>query len=39
VYELAADRGVELVHEPVFDAALFPDGHDTELLFRIGPFG
>jgi diaminobutyrate acetyltransferase len=35
----AADRGVELVHEPVFDAALFPDGHDTELLFRIGPFG
>jgi diaminobutyrate acetyltransferase len=34
----AADRDVELVREPVFDAALFPDGHDTELLFRIGPF-
>ncbi len=33
----AASRGADLAREPVFDAAQFPDGHDTELLFRIGP--
>lgn len=33
----ARDHGAEVVREPLFDAALFPDGHDGELLFRIGP--
>jgi len=33
----AAARGAQLEREPVFPAALFPDGHETELLFRIGP--
>lgn len=32
----AHDAQVE--REPVFTADAFPDGHDTELLFRIGPF-
>lgn len=33
----ARDRGTDVVREPLFDAGLFPDGHDGELLFRIGP--
>jgi diaminobutyrate acetyltransferase len=35
----ARDRGADLSREPVFDSALFPDGHESELLFRIGPLG
>lgn len=34
----AQGRGAAMEHEPVFPAELFPDGHDTELLFRIGPW-
>lgn len=30
-------RGAQVEREPVFDSSLFPDGHETELLFRIGP--
>lgn len=33
----AAGRGAQLEREPVFPAQLFPDGHETELLFRISP--
>jgi diaminobutyrate acetyltransferase len=33
----AAARGARVDREPVFPAELFPDGHETELLFRIGP--
>ncbi len=33
----AHDHGAELAREPLFEPALFPDGHDAELLFRIGP--
>lgn len=33
----AAGRNAQIVREPVFPAELFPDGHETELLFRIGP--
>ncbi|GGR57078.1 hypothetical protein GCM10010197_24840 [Nocardioides luteus] len=31
-------RGASLERTPLFEAAMFPDGHDAELLFRIGPF-
>ena len=34
----AEARGAALEREPVFPAELFPDGHDTEVLFRIGPW-
>ena len=34
----AQGRGAAMKREPVFPAELFPDGHDTELLFRIGPW-
>jgi diaminobutyrate acetyltransferase len=34
----AEGRGARLVREPVFPAELFPDGHDAEVLFRIGPW-
>lgn len=34
----AEARAAHLEQEPVFAAELFPDGHDTELLFRIGPW-
>jgi diaminobutyrate acetyltransferase len=34
----AEGRGAALEREPVFPAELFPDGHDTEVLFRIGPW-
>lgn len=33
----AAGRGAQVEREPIFPAQLFPDGHETELLFRIGP--
>jgi len=33
----AEARDAELVREPAFAAELFPDGHETEVLFRIGP--
>jgi diaminobutyrate acetyltransferase len=35
----AEARGAHMVTEPVFDSSLFPDGHESELLFRIGPLG
>jgi diaminobutyrate acetyltransferase len=34
----AQGREAELQREPVFPAGLFPDGHDAEVLFRIGPW-
>jgi diaminobutyrate acetyltransferase len=34
----AEARGADVDREPVFPAELFPDGHDTEVLFRIGPW-
>lgn len=33
----AQARGAELVQEPIFPARLFPDEHEPEVLFRIGP--
>ncbi|MGH3424566.1 MAG: diaminobutyrate acetyltransferase [Nocardioidaceae bacterium] len=33
----AADRGATVEREPVFPAPLFPDDHETEVLFRISP--
>jgi diaminobutyrate acetyltransferase len=33
----AEDRGADIAREPVFDASVFPDGHETELLFQISP--
>lgn len=30
-------RGARVERDPLFVESLFPDGHDTELLFRIGP--
>jgi L-2,4-diaminobutyric acid acetyltransferase len=36
---LATRRGVPCRREPLFDASLFPVGHDAEILFRIGPLG
>lgn len=35
---LARRRGVELTTSPLFESEAFPDGHDAELLYRIGPF-
>ncbi len=34
----AEGRGAALEREPVFPAEMFPDGHDAEVLFRIGPW-
>jgi diaminobutyrate acetyltransferase len=34
----AEGRGAALEREPVFPAELFPDGHESEDLFRIGPW-
>jgi len=34
----AQGRGAGIEREPVFTAELFPDGHDAEVLFRIGPW-
>jgi diaminobutyrate acetyltransferase len=33
----AEARDAELVREPAFGAELFPDEHESEVLFRIGP--
>lgn len=33
----AAGRGADVRREPLFEPGHFPDGHDAELLFRIGP--
>lgn len=33
----AEARDAEITREPVFDASVFPDGHDSELLFRVSP--
>jgi L-2,4-diaminobutyric acid acetyltransferase len=33
----ARRRGAEVDREVLFDAGLFPDGHESELLYRIGP--
>lgn len=33
----AAAHGARVEREPVFDSTLFPDGHQTEVLFGIGP--
>lgn len=33
----AESRGAAVLREPAFDSSLFPDGHESELLFRIGP--
>lgn len=35
----ARSRGAEVAREPLFESSLFPDGHESELLFRIGPLG
>lgn len=34
----ASSHGAPLERTPLFEAPLFPDGHDAEHLFRIGPF-
>jgi diaminobutyrate acetyltransferase len=34
----AEAREADVDREPVFPAELFPDGHETEVLFRIGPW-
>jgi diaminobutyrate acetyltransferase len=34
----AEARDAHVDREPVFPAELFPDGHDTEVLFCIGPW-
>jgi diaminobutyrate acetyltransferase len=34
----ALGRGADISREPVFTPELFPDGHDVEVLFRIGPW-
>jgi L-2,4-diaminobutyric acid acetyltransferase len=33
----ARRRGAALEREVLFDAGLFPDGHDPEVLYRVGP--
>lgn len=33
----ARGRQARLERTPLFEAAMFPDGHDAEHLFRIGP--
>lgn len=32
-------RGAEVARSTLFDAGAFPDGHEPEVLFRIGPLG
>ena len=34
----AQGRGAGIEREPIFTPELFPDGHDAEVLFRIGPW-
>jgi L-2,4-diaminobutyric acid acetyltransferase len=33
----AERRNVPLERDPLFTRSMYPDGHDTEFLFRIGP--
>lgn len=33
----ARDRGASLERRPLFTPDLYPDGHDTEYLYEIGP--
>ena len=33
----ARDRGVPVEQRTLFDSGTFPDGHEPEVLFRIGP--
>jgi diaminobutyrate acetyltransferase len=33
----ARSRGAEISRGPGFDSSHFPDGHESELLFQIGP--
>lgn len=35
---LARDRSTDLVRSPLFTSDLFPDEHESEDLYRIGPF-
>jgi diaminobutyrate acetyltransferase len=35
----ARSRGADITRETGFDSSHFPDGHESELLFRIGPLG
>jgi diaminobutyrate acetyltransferase len=35
----AENRGARVEQSPVFEPEHFPDGHETEILFRIGPLG
>jgi diaminobutyrate acetyltransferase len=35
--QFAESRGANVMRQPFFDSSLFPDGHESELLFRIGP--
>ncbi|MEU3648839.1 diaminobutyrate acetyltransferase [Lentzea sp. NPDC034063] len=35
---LARDAGVRLERHLLFPSELFPDGHDTETLYRLGPW-
>lgn len=35
---VAADMGAPYAEAPCFPADLFPQGHEAEMLFRIGPF-
>lgn len=35
----AESRGATVQREPVFESSMFPDDHEDELLFRIGPLG
>jgi diaminobutyrate acetyltransferase len=34
----AEARGAPIEREPLFTAEMFPDGHEAEVLFRIGPW-
>lgn len=34
---LARDRNTEIVRNKLFTAGLFPDGHDDEDVYRVGP--
>lgn len=35
----ALDRGADIRRDVLFDANVFPDDHESEVLLRIGPFG
>lgn len=35
----ADDRSADMQRDVLFDATVFPDEHDSEVLLRIGPFG